>query len=117
PSFELNPRVVPFVTKDRMTWIDENIRSENHQQMDDWNEVASQVAWYDYMYGTLYALPRVYPHLMAQNYQYAEQEGVFGHYAEMYQNVGDGPKAWISAKLQWDPQQDVDALLNEWYER
>src|SRR5699024_5868556 len=31
--------------------------------------------------------------------------------------AGDGPKAWLYAKLQWNPDQDVDALLDEWYKR
>lgn len=117
PSFPVHPRVVPFITKDRMTWADSGIKADGQQQMDDWNGKASQLAWYDYMYGTFYLLPRVYPHLMAENYRYAKENNVIANYTEMYFNIGDGPKAWVSAKLQWDPYQDVDALLDEWYVR
>ncbi|MGI2295327.1 DUF4838 domain-containing protein [Paenibacillus sp. GXUN7292] len=117
PSFPVHPRVVPFITKDRMAWMDDDIRAAGHQQMEDWQAKAEQIGWYDYMYGTLYVLPRVYPHLMAETLQYAAQNNVYGHYNEMYHNAGDGPKAWLNAKLMWNPDQDVDVLLQEWYER
>lgn len=117
PSFDLHPNVIPVITKDRMIWIDDEVQSANKQHQQDWSKKASQIAWYDYMYGVGYAVPRVYPQLMAENYEFAEKSGVIGHYAEIYTNLGEGPKQWVSAKLQWDPTQDVDELLQEWYRR
>ncbi|GAA3408699.1 DUF4838 domain-containing protein [Paenibacillus hodogayensis] len=117
PSFALNPRVVPVLTKDRMAWLDPQVGAADDQLMAQWNAVASSTGWYDYMYGTPYAVPRIYPHLMADNYAKAKQMGVSVQYAEIYPNWGEGPKAWLSAKLQWNPDQNVDALLQEWYER
>jgi hypothetical protein len=38
-------------------------------------------------------------------------------YAEAYPNWGEGPKLYVSLKLQWDPNQDVDQLLSDWYLR
>ena len=59
PSFPLHPRVIPLITKDRMAWIDDDVRAAGHKQMDAWNAVAAQVAWYDYMYGGAhYIVPR-----------------------------------------------------------
>jgi hypothetical protein len=118
PSFPLHPRVIPFITKDRMAWIDTDVRTAGHEQMDAWNEVAAQVAWYDYMYGGAhYIVPRIFSHAMAENFRYARRNGVVGTYTEMYHTVIDGPKPWLAARLQWNPDQDVDALLWEWYER
>ncbi|RAV17887.1 hypothetical protein DQG23_26120 [Paenibacillus contaminans] len=117
PAFPLNPRVVPFVTKDRLSWTDPEVKDVEHGMIEQWEQVAENVGWYDYLYGTLYTIPRIYPHVMAENYRYAKDNHVIAHYAELYGNAGDGPKAWLSAKLQWDPNQDVDALLEEWYER
>ncbi|MEO6980896.1 MAG: DUF4838 domain-containing protein, partial [Mucilaginibacter sp.] len=37
------------------------------------------------------------------------------YYAELYPNWGEGPKAWLLTKLLWDPNQNVDALLDQWY--
>src|SRR5699024_6061307 len=93
PSFPLNPRVVPFITKDRLTWIDDDIREYGHSQMDEWKQVADQIGWYDYMYGIHYMVPRIFPHHMAETFQYAVENQVYGYYIEMYHNIGDGPKA------------------------
>jgi len=117
PSFPLNTHVIPFITKDRMAWADEDQKAGDQAIMEQWEQVASQFGWYDYMYGTLYAAPRVYTRLMADNYRYSAQHHVVAHYTEMYNNWGDGPKAYLSAKMQWDPTQDVEALLDEWMER
>lgn len=117
PSFALHPRVVPHITKDRMTWIDEDIREAGELQMDQWGAVAENIAWYDYHYGTPYMIPRMYSGLMADLYQYSQQNGVIAHVSELYPNWGEGPKPWISAKLQWNPDQDVEELQQEWYER
>ena len=117
PSFTLHPRVVPFITKDRMTWIDEEVRALRHKHTEEWQSRANQLAWYDYMYGVHYVVPRVYPHLIAENLRYAKEHGVVAHYIEMYHNIADGPKPWLISKLLWDPYQDVDVLLDEWCER
>lgn len=117
PSFPLHPRVVPIITKDRMAWLDDDVRREDHEQLARWNEVAQQVGWYDYMYGFYYYVPRVYPHLMAENLRYGADHQVTAFYAEMQYTAADGPKLWLLAKLLWDPYRDVDALLTEWYER
>jgi hypothetical protein len=37
------------------------------------------------------------------------------YFAELYPNLGEGPKAWIQAKLLWNPHYNVDSLLNVWY--
>lgn len=117
PEFQINPRVVVFVTEDRMGWIHPSIERQGHDQLAGWNAVARQVGFYDYIYGAPYAVPRVYPHRMAQTYRYAAANGVTSQYAENYANWGEGPKTWLALRLSWDPQADVDALLREWYER
>lgn len=117
PSLPLHPRVIPFVTKDRMAWINADVREADRSRADAWRRAAGQWGWYDYMYGVWYAVPRVYPHLMADNYRYAAKQGVVAHTAEMWPNLLDGPKAWLAARLQWDPFRQVDDLLQEWYER
>jgi len=116
-GFELNSQVIPYITDDRHSWIDSELAGISKQHNLNWEQVASQIGWYDYLYGTQYLLPRIYPHTMADNYRYAKDHKVVGHIAEWNPSIGEGPKAWLSTKLQWDPDQDVDALLDEWYER
>ncbi|ADB48915.1 DUF4838 domain-containing protein [Conexibacter woesei] len=117
PEFQINPRVVVFVTEDRMGWIHPSIERQGHDQLAGWNAVARQVGFYDYIYGAPYAVPRFYPHRMAQTYRYAAANGVTSQYAENYANWGEGPKTWLALRLSWDPQADVDVLLREWFER
>lgn len=113
--YKLNSHVIPYITEDRMSWIDESREDKAKQLMEEWHKSATNLGWYDYMYGTPYNLPRLYSHQMAANYKYAEEQGVIGHVAELFPNFGEGPKPWVSAKLQWNPDQDVDELLNNWY--
>ncbi|WP_214630823.1 DUF4838 domain-containing protein [Paenibacillus agaridevorans] len=117
PQFELNERVIPVITKDRLAWMDDEVRQREQDLMDQWGEVASQLGWYDYMLSYHYPLPRVYPHLLADLYEYAEQNNVLVHHWDMHPVLGDGPQPWIIAKLQWNRDQDVDELLEHWYER
>lgn len=117
PSFPLHPRVIPRITKDRMTWIDEEVRSIGHRQMAEWTKVANQIGLYDYMYGFVYHVPRPFPHLMAETIKYARDHHVISWFIENQHHAGEGPKVWLLAKLLWNPDQDIDALLIEWYER
>lgn len=114
--YKLHPNVVPYITDDRMSWIDPSMGEAGTQHTENWQQAAENLGWYEYLYGSPYNVPRVYMHKMAENYQYADTKGVIGHVAELYPNFGEGPKPWLSAKLQWNPNQDVDQLLNDWYE-
>lgn len=117
PPFPLHPRVVPFITKDRMAWLDPHTKESGQSLVSRWRQVASQLGFYDYHYGSPYAVPRFMPHHNAEVYRYAQQNQIIGQYAEFYPNWGEGPKGWIMARLLWNPNQDVDQLLAEWYER
>jgi|LSQX01.3.fsa_nt_gb hypothetical protein len=113
----VHPRIIPYMTYDRMKWADPEIRAEGEEMTRAWHRASPTVGWYDYLYGTPFCLPRVYFHRMAEYYRFARASGVKVHYAEAYPNWGEGPKLYISLKLQWNPDQDVDQLLREWYDR
>ncbi|WP_158606427.1 DUF4838 domain-containing protein [Paenibacillus ginsengarvi] len=117
PSFPLNSHVIPFLTKDRMAWADPEAETLGYADEQSWLQVASQIGYYDYIYGSPYLVPRIYPHQMAETLRHAQDKGIDSYYAELYPNWGEGPKAWVASKLLWDPEQDVDALLQEWYTR
>lgn len=114
PSFDLNPQVVPFLTKDVGIWLDTAIRDSDRDWIADWKDVAPEIGIYDYTYGTYYAIPRYYPHLMQESYEYLESIGVKSYFAEWQPGWGEGPKAYIQAKLSRDPSLDVDQLLESW---
>lgn len=114
---KVHPRLVPYVTYDRMKWIDPEIRSAGEAVTRQWQQAVPTCAWYDYIYGSPYCLPRVYFHQVQKYLTFGTETGVRALYAELYPNWGEGPKPYIQLKLWWNPRQDVDALLAEWYER
>ncbi len=114
---QVHERIIPYMTYDRMKWVKPEIRADGEQATKDWHEKSPVVGWYDYIYGTPYCLPRVWPRVMADYYRFGHENGVRALYAEAYPNFGEGPKLYISLKLQWDPSQDVEALLDDWYAR
>jgi len=113
----VHPQIVPYMTYDRMKWIEPELRAEGERVSLWWQEVSPVVGWYDYIYGSAYCLPRVWFHVMGDYYRFGHAHGVRALYAEAYPNWGEGPKLYVSLKLQWDPGQDVDQLLREWYVR
>jgi len=116
-TVKLNSHVIPYITDDRMSWIDPDIGPIGEAISTQWQLKADSLGWYEYMYGTPYNLPRVYMEQMADNYKYAKEHGVVAHVAELFPNFGEGPKPWVAAKLQWDPDQDVNLLIDDWVER
>ncbi|NLX15039.1 MAG: DUF4838 domain-containing protein [Phycisphaerales bacterium] len=114
-GFQLHPRIVPFMTYDRMKWCNPEIRAQGQQITLAWNAAADRIGWYDYLYGAAYCIPRVYPHLMQEYLHFGHANGVRAAYAEAYPFWGEGPKLYIYLKLLWDPSQDVDVLLDDWY--
>ncbi len=113
----VHPRLVPYITYDRMKWIDPELRSQGEAATRRWQQSVPSFAWYDYIYGTPYCLPRVYFHHAGDYLRMAADNGVKAHYAEIYPNFGEGPKPYLHLRLWWNPRQDVDQLLAEWYER
>lgn len=107
--------IIPFLTYERLKWIDENLRNEGHQLTESWGSQAQQLGFYDYAYGLNYLLPRVWFHEMQQYLIWGANHKVKYYYAELYPNWGEGPKAWVQAKLLWNPYYNVDSLLNVWY--
>ncbi|MBP1992509.1 DUF4838 domain-containing protein [Paenibacillus eucommiae] len=114
--YKLHPNVVPYITDDRLTWLDPEINAEAQALMADWTQAAENIGFYEYLYGSPYNSPRMYLKKMAENYQYATQHNVIGHVAEWLPGFEEGPKLWLAAKLQWNSEQDAEALTREWYE-
>lgn len=113
----VDSHVVPFITYERMRWADPQLKKQDQQLTEAWGEMCSQLGWYDYVYGRNYLLPRVWPHLMQEYLKWGVKHNVKYYYAELYPNWGEGPKPWIITKLLWNPDQNVDDLLNQWYFR
>ncbi len=116
-GFTLHPNIIPFVTYDRMKWFSPPYLAQGRDTTRRWAAAANLVGWYDYIYGSAYCMPRVYPNLMKDYLQFGHTHGVQAIYAEAYPFWGEGPKLYTYLKLLWNPYQDVDTLLNDWYDR
>ncbi|MBP1992187.1 DUF4838 domain-containing protein [Paenibacillus eucommiae] len=116
-NITLDPRVIVYITDDRLSWGDPNLKTAGHEVTENWVEAAPGLSYYEYLWGTPYMVPRTYFNIMDDNYKYAKNVGVTAQYAEMVPNFGEGPKPWLSTRLQWNPDQDTEALIDEWYER
>ncbi len=113
----LHPHVIVYITDERMSWGDPALAVAGKSLTERWKLAAPGLAFYEYLYGSIYTVPRTYLHRMADVYKYAYDAGVVAQFAELYPNFGEGPKPWLSAKLQWDANANVDQLLNDWYVR
>ncbi|OGV66245.1 MAG: hypothetical protein A3K19_03805 [Lentisphaerae bacterium RIFOXYB12_FULL_65_16] len=118
PGLRLDEHIVPFNTYDRMKWANAEIQRKGHAATEEWEKAAPVLGWYDYIYGgQFYVAPRVYFHKMAEYLRYGYKHNVRHYYAEAYPS-GDwheGPKLYVLLKLLWDPNRDVDQLLQDWY--
>lgn len=111
----IHPQIVPYMTYDRMQWALPRNKEADQKRTRDWAAMSSRLGWYDYSYGAWYRVPRVYFRLMGEYLSWAADHKVDHYYSEIYPNwVGEGPKPWLTAKLLWNPYQDVDMLVLDW---
>jgi hypothetical protein len=115
PNIGVAPHVIPFLTYERMRWADSSLKQQGHQLNEAWGQECSELGWYDYAYGLSYLVPRVWFHEMKDYLQWGSEHQAKHYYAELYPNWGEGPKPWVLGKLLWNPNYNVDSLLNVWY--
>ncbi len=114
-NFKLHPRIIPFITYDRMKWVDPDIEVNSKRLHDAWMKKATVLGWYDYVYGRFYRVPRIYFHKTADYLRYGAEHGVHFQCAETYPNWGEGPKLYLYLRLLWNPDLNPDEVLKDWY--
>lgn len=112
---KVGPSIVPFITYENTRWFDPEYRERMQKVTRNWAEVSSQLGWYDYAYGSHYLIPRFFPHAEKEALVWGAANKVKYYFAEVIPAWGEGPNLWVLAKLLWNPHQDVDALLDQWY--
>lgn len=114
----VSEHLVPFLCFDRMLWVDPARAAQDRKMTEAWAAAASQLGWYDYLYGEAYAVPRIYSHTLQRALQFAYEHKVRHYYAEANPSADwhEGPKFYIAMRLLWNPDADVDALLRDWCE-
>ncbi len=116
PSFPVHPHIIPYLTNDRAQWLDAKFKANDMELIRRWSKASPNIAIYDYYYGSGYVIPRLFTRLVKESLLFAKNNNVKGFYGEIYSNWSlDGPKAWLASQLLWDADQDVNALLNDYY--
>jgi len=118
PSFPLHPRILPVLTADRSQWQDPEFRAEDKALIEEWSRSGvERLGTWDYYYGAPYPYPRQFNQWIVESIRHLAANGVDVFYTPMpYMLSYEGPKAYLTAQLLWDPWQDVEVLLNEFYE-
>jgi|GEM_PF-374636 len=118
PSFQIHPQVMPVLTSDRAQWHDPDYRAEDKALIQRWaNSGAERIATWDYYFGAPYPYPRQFTQWIGESIRYLHESGVDVFFSQLPSIWGlDGPKAWLTAELLRDSEQDVEVLLGEYYE-
>lgn len=123
----MHSALVPVITYDRHNWIDPERYRRDLDRHQGWKNIAKGdvFCWYDYYYNNRYLLPRINFHHIARILRTGYAQGVRHYFAEYFPLGGgslgneniwcDGPLAYLSYKLLWNPESDVDAILDDWY--
>jgi len=116
PPFKLHPNVVVF-TNFHIAELDADgilkPAPDGLTPLDRWLDVCSAYGNHDWYHGNGYLLPRIYSGYWARYLRHLKSKVPFTYqHAELYWNWKlDGPKAWILARLWWNPDLDPRALL------
>jgi hypothetical protein len=129
----LHPNVAVMICRNRLTQFYPDLRARQASQLARWHKLSDHLYAWDY-YLTCWApwngFPLVAPHLIAADIKSLQGviKGEFiqaeswpdGHAvspAHMDQPAMQHLNLYVTGKLYWDPELDVDRLLNEYYER
>ena len=115
PNFRLVDNVIPFITYERLMWLEPALKRKDIEVSRTWQQLTKEYGWYDYVYGGVYLVPRIYFNHYQEYLKTAYSLNVRYYVAEYYPNWLEGPKGWLMTKLLWNPNQNLDILLNDWY--
>ncbi len=112
---ELPGNVMVVITQDVGAWHDPEYRAEDEAIARAWTEAAGAFGVYNYT-SQMWLLPRNFPRMMAESLRFYDDIGAVAMTNESWPTWWyAGPMMYVRAKLMWDPQQDVDAVLDDYY--
>ena len=117
PTIRLHPRVMPVLTSDRAQWQDPAYREADRALIERWSAAgAERVATWDYYFGAPYPYPRQFNRWIDESIKHLHRCGVDVFFSQLPGAWGlDGPKAWLTSRLLWNPSEDAAELLDEFY--
>ncbi len=115
PGLKFHENMIPYITKDRFAWIDSDQKTQGHQITLEWLERCTQLGWYNYEYGSIYLVPRIYNTTMQEYMQFAQDNGIRYIFSEALFSIDEGAKPHLFAMLNWNPQCSLLDLEKRWY--
>ncbi|MEW6356035.1 MAG: DUF4838 domain-containing protein [Planctomycetota bacterium] len=97
--------------------------ADHHKTIVEWSKAAPNLGAYFWLHGK--AVPKFYPHRWAEYLRFLRRYNVREVYAEVYQDWDvrmaswalDGPRVWITSKLLWNPDANIDELMERFCRR
>jgi len=118
PSIKAHPNAVALVVNDRSRFhFDKEFRDYEMNYLRSWGRQCSTLSLHNWHYGKRFLIPRLELKSTAEFLRFARKMGARGYHGEEYTNWGmEGPKTYITTRLLWNVNADVDALLKEYCE-
>jgi hypothetical protein len=100
----------------------EDDRSLAIQQYNDWGKVAKLMSWRPNVgnpAGQINGMPDVAPRQLASDFRQAQKNGCLGLFFDSYWNhwANQGILYYTMAQCAWNPQVNIDSLLNDYHQR
>lgn len=112
---DIPDNVMVVITQDVGAWHDPEYRAEDEALARAWTEAAGAFGVYNYT-SQMWLLPRNFPRLMAESLRFYEEIDAVAMTNESWPTWWyAGPMMYARAKLMWEPQQDVGAILDDYY--
>jgi hypothetical protein len=117
PAFPVRPQVLPYLTNDRSFYDDPAWAAQDVALIRRWAQAGPKIIGiYDYYYGAPFAVPRIFTGAMIKSIREAHAAGATAFFAELFPVWEyDSLKAWLAARLLWDPEADATALEAQFY--
>lgn len=117
PSFPVRPQVLPYLTNDRSFYTDPAWAAEDLDLIRRWAAAGPRVIGiYDYYYGGVFSVPRIFISAEVLSLRGDYAAGARAFFGELYPQWDyDALKAWLAARLLWDPSADTIALTAQFF--
>lgn len=118
PPFEMNPRVVPYVTTDRSQFYDPAYRAADYALMSRWGHSGVKAfGLWEYAEGNAFVIPRSAHGAIAGAIHEGWWRGARGYMGECGPHAGfDAFKVWMMAQLLWESDRPLEELKRDFFD-
>jgi len=118
PTFPVRPQVLPYLTNDRSFYDQPEWAAGDLALIRRWAQAGPKIIGiYDYYYGAPFAVPRIFTDAEVESLREDHAAGVRAFRAELYPLWEyDALKAWLAARLLWNPEEDATVLEAQFYQ-